>query len=195
MVHQPPDPFVAPRGVVDYVRAVADAADGVPLVLYLRNENIGLAAIDALCELPSVIGVKWASPTPLILAEAIRRTQGRALAWIGGLAETWAPSFYAVGARGFTSGLINVYPRHAHAIHAALERGDYGQARRLIAAMAPFEALRAEENHGANVSVVKAALQWQGIDCGPARAPSAWPLTAGAQARLRGLLEGGALLA
>lgn len=194
MVHQPPDPFVAPRGVVDYVKAVADAADGVPLVLYLRNENIGMAAIEALCDLPCVAGVKWASPTPLVLAEAIRRTQGRDLAWIGGLAETWAPSFYAVGARGFTSGLINVYPRHAYAIHAALERGDYEQARTLIAAMAPFEALRAEENHGANVSVVKAALQWQGIDCGPTRAPSAWPLTPAAQARLHALLGGGGLL-
>ena len=42
---------------------------------------------------------------------------------MGGLAETWAPPLYAVGARGFTSGLINVWPAHSVAIHAALDAG------------------------------------------------------------------------
>ena len=32
------------------------------------------------------------------------------IVWVGGLAEVWAPPLYAVGARGFTSGLINVWP-------------------------------------------------------------------------------------
>ena len=45
MVHQPPDPFVSPRGVLRYLQEVADAADGLPLVLYLRNENIGLCLL------------------------------------------------------------------------------------------------------------------------------------------------------
>ena len=44
MIHQVPDPFVAPRGVEAYVRRVADAA-GLPVVLYLRNDGIGIAAI------------------------------------------------------------------------------------------------------------------------------------------------------
>ena len=94
MVHQPPDPFVSPRGVLRYLQEVADAADGLPLVLYLRNENIGLAAIEELCRIPQVVGVKWASPTPLVLAEAIRRTGDLDIAWIGGLAETWACLLY-----------------------------------------------------------------------------------------------------
>ena len=38
MIHQPPDPFVAPRGVVEYIKRVADAGDGLPLVIYLRND-------------------------------------------------------------------------------------------------------------------------------------------------------------
>ena len=33
MIHQPPDPFVAPRGVVDYIKAVSDAAGGLPIGL------------------------------------------------------------------------------------------------------------------------------------------------------------------
>lgn len=194
MVHQPPDPFVAPRGVMEYVRRIAAAADGLPLVLYLRNEAIGLRTILDLCAIEQVVGVKWASPTPMLLAEAIRHTRGRDLAWVGGLAETWAPPFYAVGARGFTSGLINVFPRHSVAIHAALQAGDYGQAMRLIADMREFEDLRAQENNGTNVTVVKAALRMMGMDCGATRPPSAWPLAETADGQLRRLLEGGRLL-
>ncbi|MBS7776602.1 dihydrodipicolinate synthase family protein [Acidovorax sp. CCYZU-2555] len=190
MVHQPPDPFVAPRGVVTYVQQIAEAAEGLPLVLYLRNENIGLATIEALCRIPEVVGVKWASPTPLVLAEIIRRTADRNLAWVGGLAEVWAPPLYAVGARGFTSGLINVFPERSVAIYNALEQADYALAMRLIGQMLPFEELRAQENNGANVTVVKAALQWMGNDCGATRAPSAWPLTATQQQQLDTLLSG-----
>ena len=50
MVHQPPDPFVAPRGVVAYLQRVAEAGDGLPLLLYLRNDGIGLDAIEELCQ-------------------------------------------------------------------------------------------------------------------------------------------------
>ena len=176
MVHQPPDPFVAPRGVVAYVRRIADAADGLPVVLYLRNDAIGLDAIEALCRIPEVVGVKWASPAPLRLAEAIRRADPR-IVWVGGLAETWAPPLCAVGARGFTSGLINVWPEHSVAIHAALVAGDYPRAGELIARVSAFEELRSEEGNGTNVTVVKSALQMMGEDCGGVRPPGAWPLT------------------
>ena len=176
MVHQPPDPFVAPRGVVTYVRRIADAADGLPVVLYLRNDAIGLDAIEALCRIPEVVGVKWASPAPLRLAEAIRRSDPR-IVWVGGLAETWAPPLCAVGARGFTSGLINVWPEHSIAIHAALAAGDYPRAGELIAQVSAFEELRSEEGNGTNVTVVKSALQMMGEDCGGVRPPGAWPLT------------------
>jgi len=188
MVHQPPDPFVAPRGVVQYVSRIAEAGDGLPLVLYLRDDGIGMDAIEALCDIPGVVGVKWASATPLRLAQAIERTKSRNLAWVGGLAEHWAPSFYAVGSRGFTSGLINVLPERSVAIHAALTSGDYSRAMTLIQSMAVFEALRAEERNGTNVTVVKRALQLMGNDCGAVRAPGAWPLTAAAEETLRKLM-------
>lgn len=189
MVHQPPDPFVAPRGVVEYVKRVADAGGGLPIMLYLRNDAIGLDAIRALTEVPGVAGVKWACPTPMRLAEAIRRCPP-GIVWVDGLAEPWAPPFYAVGARGFTSGLINVWPQQSVAIHRALTAGDYAEASRLIAVMAPFEEIRAEELSGANVSGVKAALQLIGDDCGPTRPPSAWPLTEAQMRRMREALAG-----
>jgi 4-hydroxy-tetrahydrodipicolinate synthase len=188
MVHQPPDPFVSPRGVVDYVKHIAEAGGGLPLMLYLRNDAIGLDSIEQLCAVPGVAGVKWASPTPLRLSEAIRRADP-AIVWVGGLAETWAPPLYAVGARGFTSGLINVWPERSVAIHAALEAGDYARAAALIDEISGFESLRSQEQNGTNVTVVKAALRLMGNDCGPTRPPSAWPLTATQANQLAALLK------
>ena len=187
MIHQPPDPFVAPRGTVDYVRAVSDASGGLPIMLYLRNDAIGTGGIADLCAVPGVKGVKWATSNPMRLAEAIEACDP-SITWVGGLAEVWAPAFYAVGARGFTSGLINVWPEQSVAIHAALEASDYLRARELIAAMRAFEEIRSEELNGTNVTGVKAALQALGYDCGPTRPPSAWPLTDAQQAKMRQFL-------
>lgn len=187
MVHQPPDPFVAPRGVVEYLRRIGEAADGLPLVLYLRNDAMGTAAIAALAAVEGVIAVKWATPNPMRLAEAMAAADP-GIVWVAGLAETWAPALYAVGARGFTSGLINVWPERSVAIHAALEGGDYAGARRLIATMQVFEEIRAEEMNGANVTAVKAALALQGLDCGATRPPSAWPLTPSQMRRLEAFM-------
>ncbi len=187
MIHQPPDPFVAPRGITEYVKRVYDAGDGLPMMLYLRNDAIGTKAIVELCSLEGVAGVKWATPNPLKLAEAMAACPDH-IVWVGGLAEVWAPPFYAMGARGFTSGLINVWPERSVAIHTTLEAGEYVQANTLIAGMRDFEDIRAEEMNGTNVTAVKAALVMMGHDCGPTRPPSAWPLTDAQSKKLHAFL-------
>src|SRR4051812_23955958 len=126
MVHQPPDPFAAPRGITAYVARIADAA-GLPVVLYLRNDGIGLPTIEALTRILGVIGVKWATPNLMILAQAMRRA-AEGVGFICGLAEPWAPPMTALGARGFTSGLINVAPARSMAILRALEVGNFAAA-------------------------------------------------------------------
>lgn len=193
MIHQPPDPFVSPRGTLDYLKAVSDASDGLPMMLYLRNDTIGTDAIKAMCDLPGVKGVKWATPNPLKLSAAIAACDP-SIVWVCGLAEVWAPPLYAVGARGFTSGLINVWPERSVAIHSALDVGDYVKANELIKSMRAFEDIRAEELNGTNVTGVKAALQALGLDCGPTRPPSAWPLTETQQAAMLQFLKQSALI-
>ena len=193
MIHQPPDPFVAPRGLVSYVEGVREAGGGLPIILYLRNDAIGTDAIAALCSVEGVVGVKWATPNPMKLKAAIEACPDH-ITWTGGLAEVWAPTFYAVGARGFTSGLINVWPERSVAINAALETGDYAEARSLIAGMQVFEDIRAEEQGGANVPGVKAALQMMGEDCGAARPPAAWPLSADQRVRLKDFMTKNGLI-
>ncbi|KEJ94301.1 4-hydroxy-tetrahydrodipicolinate synthase [Pseudosulfitobacter pseudonitzschiae] len=192
MIHQPPDPFVSPRGTVDYIKAVRDASGGLPVMLYLRNDTMGPEGIARLCEVEGVKGVKWATPHPLNLARAIAACPDH-IVWVGGLAEVWAPPLYAVGARGFTSGLINVWPERSMEIHAALDAGDYPTANHLIDEMRVFEDIRAEEQNGTNVTGVKAALMAIGQDCGPTRPPSAWPLTDRQQAALDGFIKANGL--
>src|SRR5690554_6887410 len=58
MIHQPPDLFVAPRGITAYLNAIAEASGGLPMMLYLRNDSIGTRAIADLCAVPGVKGVK-----------------------------------------------------------------------------------------------------------------------------------------
>lgn len=188
MIHQPPDPFVAPRGVADYIRLVSEASGGLPVILYLRNDSIGTEAIASLCGIDGVVGVKWATPNPMKLKAAMDRSPDH-ITWTGGLAEVWAPAFYAVGARGFTSGLINVWPERSVAINSALEAGDFVLARSLIAEMQVFEDIRAKEQGGANVPGVKAALALMGEDCGAARPPAAWPLSGEQLARLKAFMK------
>ena len=71
----------------------------------------------------------------------------------------------------------------------ALARSDYVRAMALIHTMSAFEALRAKERNGSNVSVVKAALKLIGIDCGAARPPATWPLPETDQQALAGLVS------
>ncbi len=193
MIHQTPDPFVSPRGYADYVRRVVDAGDGLPVMLYLRNDGMGPKAIAEICSIPGVAGVKWATTNALNLSRAIEESPEDVI-WVAGLAEVWAPPLYAVGARGFTSGLINVWPERSVAIRDALAAGDYPGAARLIEGMRVFEDIRAEEMGGTNVTGVKAALTAQGMDCGACRPPGASGLTERQTADLMGFMKEAGLL-
>ena len=107
-----------------------------------------------------------------------------------GLAEGWAAPFHALGARGFTSGLVNVAPERSLAILAALDSGEYAEARRLVAEIAPFEAMRAKYNNGSNVTVVKEAMALAGVPVGPVRAPGLVALEPADRARLAEVVRG-----
>ncbi len=170
MSHQPLDPFAAPQAQAAYFRAIADAVD-LPLVAYVRSDAMGLNDLLSVANHPNVVGVKFATTNLMLLAECVRSSDAGTAIWVCGLAEGWAAPFYALGARGFTSGLVNVDPARSLAIHAALESGDYAKARSLVAEIARFETLRTRYGNGANVTVVKEALGLLGFPAGTVRLP------------------------
>lgn len=85
------------------------------------------------------------------------------LAWICGIAESWAPFFWVGGARGFTSGLMNVAPALAVGYGTGAGPRDYGTAMQIWHQIKPFEDLRARRNNGNNVSAVKEAMAQLGL--------------------------------
>lgn len=189
MVHHPLDPFAAPQSQADYILAIAEALT-IPLVAYIRSDAIGVKDLARVATHPNVAGVKFASSNMMLLAECVRATQGTSANWICGLAEGWAAPFHALGARGFTSGLVNVAPERSLAIWQALEGNDYDRARRLVDEIAGFETLRTKYGNGANVTVVKEALGLLGTNVGPVRLPGLPELNEAERAELRKIVSG-----
>jgi 4-hydroxy-tetrahydrodipicolinate synthase len=189
MVHHPLDPFAAPKTQADYFIAIAEGSE-LPLVAYVRSNAMGVHDLARIATHPNIAGVKYASPDMMLFSECVRATEGTDAVWICGLAEGWAAPFYALGAKGFTSGLVNVDPARSMAIWMALEAGDYGKARALVAPIAGFEALRAKFNNGANVTVVKEALMLRGDSVGPVRLPGLTKLDVEDRKVLETILDG-----
>lgn len=189
MIHHPLDPFAAPHEQVNYFIGVAEAVD-LPVVAYVRSDAVPVAELARLATHPRIAGVKFASRNTLLFAECVRATRGSDATWICGLAETWALPFYALGGKGFTSGLVNVAPERSLAVWNALEAGDYARARAVVDSIAEFETLRTKYRDGANVTVVKEALQIKGMPVGPARVPNLTRLDAGDRSRLEAMIAG-----
>lgn len=189
MVHHPLDPFAAPQSQADYILAIAEALP-IPVVAYIRSDAIGVKDLARVATHANVAGVKFASNNMMLLAECVRATQGTSANWICGLAEGWAAPFHALGARGFTSGLVNVVPERSLAIWRALEGNDYELARHLVDEIAGFETLRTKYGNGANVTVVKEALGLLGTPVGPVRLPGLPELNESERAELRRVVAG-----
>ena len=184
MVHHPLDPFAAPASQADYIIAIAEAMT-VPVVAYIRSDAIGVADLTRVATHPNVAGVKFASTNMMLFSECVRATEGTSAVWVCGLAEGWAAPFYALGARGFTSGLVNVVPERSLAIWQALESGAFAKARALVSEIAPFETMRAKYGNGSNVTVVKEAMELLGFEVGPVRLPGLPALNAAERTELR----------
>ncbi|MCZ4098730.1 dihydrodipicolinate synthase family protein [Streptomyces sp. H39-C1] len=173
MVHQPVHPYRSAEGWIDYHRAIAEAVPDLGVVLYIRDERVSGEQIRRLADYcANVVGVKYAVPDPVRFACVARDAGLRRFAWIVGMAELHAPGYWATGAVGFTSGLVNVVPRLPFALLRALEDGDYPGAMRVWESVRSFEELRAADASADNVSVVKEALTQLGLSRRTVRPPS-----------------------
>ena len=188
MVHQPVHPYQSVEGWVAYHREVAAAIPDHGVVLYVRSPLVGVAGFRALADAcPNVVGVKYAVPDPIALADLIRAFRDDRLVWSCGLAESFAPYFWLSGARGFTSGLATVAPQRSLALLAALRAGDFAGAMAIWQRLRPFEEMRARRANGLNVSVVKEALAQLGL-CRPDVRPPITVLTEAERAEVKDIL-------
>jgi 4-hydroxy-tetrahydrodipicolinate synthase len=173
MVHQPVHPYRSAEGWVAYHQEIADAVPELGVVLYVRDPLITGAQVRELGDrCPNVVGVKYAISDPVRFASVARDAGLDRFAWICGLAEPYAPAYWAMGARGFTSGLVNVVPKLSLGMLEALKAGDYAAAMAAWESIRVFEELRADDASADNVSVVKEALAQLGLASRSVRPPS-----------------------
>ncbi|MEZ0070455.1 4-hydroxy-tetrahydrodipicolinate synthase [Streptacidiphilus sp. MAP12-20] len=173
MVHQPPHPYRSAEGWIAYHREIAQAVPELDVVLYIRDPRLRGADIAALADAcPNVTGVKYAVADPVGFGRVARDAGLDRFAWLAGPAELSAPGFWAMGACGFTSGLVNVAPRLSLALLASLRAGDHPRAMTLWELARPFEDLRAADESADNVAVVKEALAQLGLAERTVRPPS-----------------------
>ena len=187
MSHQPVDPFAAPQSQIDYFLGLADGNE-LPLVAYVRADGFSVDDMVRLASHPNVAGIKFATTDIMLLSRAIAASDPKGALYVCGLAESWAPAFSAVGARGFTSGLVNVAPQFSLQVHEALTSGDFSAARKVVEKIELFERLRTRYRNGANVTVVKEAMEILGLKVGPVRAPGLARLDEQDRKTLEGLL-------
>jgi 4-hydroxy-tetrahydrodipicolinate synthase len=173
MVHQPVHPYVSAAGWIDYHAAIAEAVPDLGVVLYVRSERVtGGHIAELLRRVPNVVGVKYGVRDATRFAAVARDAGIDRLTWLAGAAELTAPAFWAVGARGFTSGLANVAPGLALSMLDALRANDFGAAMKVWERVRRFEELRLAESSADNVSVVKEALSQLGLCGADVRPPS-----------------------
>jgi len=173
LIHQPVHPYRSAEGWVAYHREIAEAVPELGVILYVRDRRVAGAQLRELGDqCANVVGVKYAVPDPVRFAAVARDAGLDRFAWICGLAEPYAPSYWAMGATGFTSGLVNVVPRLSAALLGTLRAGDFRSAMTTWESIREFEELRADDDSADNVSVVKEALAQLGLAARDVRPPS-----------------------
>ena len=138
-----------PSGLVAHFAAVAEAAPGLPLVVYNVPGRTGLNVLPGtlarLWENPQVVAVKESSGNLAQIAEIVRTLPaGRAV--LSG-DDNLALASIAVGAAGLVSVLGNLLPGEMAALVGAARAGNLDEARRLHQQLLPLmDALFLESN-------------------------------------------------
>ncbi len=161
-----------PDGLLTYYRAVIEGS-GLRIILYQRDGvSFEPAALRQLAELDNFVGLKDGSGE----IERITRIVlglGDRLSYFNGMptAETFQPSYAALGVPHYSSAVFNFVPEISWAFYKALNAGDRDTWQRILKRFfIPFAELR-NEVPGYAVSLVKAGASLRRGEVGPVRAP------------------------
>ncbi|MCZ8517344.1 dihydrodipicolinate synthase family protein [Paenibacillus filicis] len=171
MIHQPIHPYVTEQGYISYFKKIIEALE-IPSIIYFKDPNLSDDVLKELAPLDKLVGVKYSINDLQRFAKVVREVPKETnITWICGTAEKWAPFFYHAGAKGFTSGLVNVYPQKSFELLKALQQEDQETIWSVWDEVLPFENLRAKYANGNNVVVVKEAMEQVGLRAGVTREP------------------------
>jgi len=169
MVHQPVHPYLMTEGLVRYYSEIARSVE-IGIVLYVRHEAIGQEVLDRVTALDNVLAIKYAINDLPRFGNLVQSVEN-SVVWVCGTAEMWAPFFFAAGAEGFTSGLVNIAPEMSLAMLKRLKEGNRELVRTVWREAAPLERLRAKNHSGNNVTMIKEGMNLVGLPAGRVREP------------------------
>ncbi len=179
-------------GLYDYYRSIAQATKLGALLFQTRSMNFSVPLLRRLADVPNIVGMKDEHGDMHQFVRQWGAVGGR-LELLCGVGEILAPSYFALGVKAFTSGLINFMPGTCRRILKDLQERNLETAARVIDKEAiPIFNLR-KKRPGYVTLIIKEAMNLCGMNAGPVRPPLA-PLPASDLDELRSLLANLGLL-
>ena len=175
------------NGTYDYYKRLSSETD-LPFMIYALNTGIVPDRDAKIFDLKNVKGMKYTGHDVWDIARLRHRVK-KDVIFLGGADEQ---VFSAIALKGVFSGCIgtsqNMIPRHFVELCSAVARGDMARAARLQDEITKFVdvMLSGPSNNG---SWYKAMMSYVGFECGSARSPLGWPLTAAERADLYARLD------
>jgi 5-dehydro-4-deoxyglucarate dehydratase len=179
---------VSDDGLFEYYRSVAAATKLGVVLFQTPTLNFSLPLLQRLAAVPNIVGMKDEHGDMKQFVHQYKAVGGT-LELLCGVGEILAPSYFALGVRAFTSGIVNFMPDMPLRVLKLLRERNLGQAARIIEdeALVIFK-LRAKRP-GYVTTVIKEAMNLCGLSAGPVRPPLT-PLLDQDREELRTILEG-----
>jgi 5-dehydro-4-deoxyglucarate dehydratase len=179
---------VSDDGLFEYYRSVAAATKLGVVLFQTPTLNFSLPLLQRLAAVPNIVGMKDEHGDMKQFVHQYKAVGGT-LELLCGVGEILAPSYFALGVRAFTSGIVNFMPDMPLRLLKLLRERNLGQAARIIEdeALVIFK-LRAKRP-GYVTTVIKEAMNLCGLNAGPVRPPLT-PLLDQDREELRTILEG-----
>jgi 5-dehydro-4-deoxyglucarate dehydratase len=175
-------------GLFEYYRFVADATRLGVILFQTSAVHFSPSLLRRLAEVPNVVGLKDERGDLDLFVRQWAAVRER-VELLCGVGEILAPSYFALGVKAFTSGLVNFMPARCRQLLDHLVRGEFEAAARLVERdMLAIYDLRVKRP-GYRTLVIKEAMNLLGRNAGPARPPLT-SLAEGERQELRQLLAG-----
>ncbi|ALH82883.1 dihydrodipicolinate synthase family protein [Sphingopyxis macrogoltabida] len=130
-----------------HFRTVAGAT-GLPIMLYNNppayRVSVDFATLDGLRDVETIVAIKESAPDPRRFTDVINRYGDRYTVMAG--LDDIALEGLMLGASGWVSGLTSAFPQESVALIAAVDRGDWEEARRIYRWFMPLLHLDADHD-------------------------------------------------
>ncbi|MEJ2007596.1 MAG: dihydrodipicolinate synthase family protein [Acidobacteriota bacterium] len=173
-------------GLFEYYRSIAQATRLGVIMFQTHAVNFSPSLLRRLAEVPNIVGMKDEHGD---MDQFVRQwaAAGDRLMLLCGVGEILAPSYFALGVKAFTSGLVNFMPGTCRKILEHLRKGELEAAARVVEkeTLAIYD-LRVKRP-GYRTLVIKEAMNLCGLNAGCVRPPLA-PLPEEVRQALRAVL-------